>query len=389
MASFTARRRREVVVLIAAALCAGVAALFMARSSAASTAISTTPIAKQAPGSLVLTVRAASGRDTLWLLPPAGGSPTTAGTLPGLAGLVAVAPDGQNVAYLPRSGAPHVWIGYGPLARRNISLTVAGVKKVDSFTWITNEKLLVSGVTTGRYADPVKDRLFLVNVPTGKVGAFRGLRGTEPSAAAGIGKVAYVTLTELEPGTSRNGYSPLVKESLRVLRLDGRGGGRTVTSERYRIYAAYRALSQPKLSPSGKWVLTGSTGSDVQVTYALREMELGMPFLTVFAPALQAEAGWDATGGRTAFAGTPGPLAQDEACVWVYDMATGTLARTSGGLLPGLMISTLAWSPDGDLVAGAWSWGGSASTNHVVVVSGDLASATDLGRGRLPVWVVQ
>jgi hypothetical protein len=389
MTSFVTHRRRLVVVLVAAALCAGAAALFMARSSAASTSISTTPVAKQAPGSLVLAARGASGHDTLWLLPPAGGSATAAGVLPGLAGAVAVAPDGQNVAYLPRSGAPHVWIGYGPLAPRNISLTAAGVRKVDSLTWITNAKLLVSGVKTGNYVDPYKDRLFVVNASTGKVSAFRDLRGTEPSAAPGIGKVAYVTLTELEPGTSRNGHSPLVKESLRVLRLDGHGGGRTVSSERYRIFAAYRAMSQPKLSPSGKWVLTGSTGSDVQVTYALRDMEMGIPFLSVFAPALQAEAGWDASGGRTAFAGTPAPLVQGEACVWVYDTATGTLTRTPGGLLPDLMVSSLAWSPGGDLVAGAWDWGVSSSTNHVVVVAGDLASATDLGKGRLPVWVQQ
>ena len=59
-----------------------------------------------------------------------------AGDLPGFAGAVAVSPDGQNVAYLPENGAPRVWIGFGPLAPRTISLAGAGVKRAYSFCWI-------------------------------------------------------------------------------------------------------------------------------------------------------------------------------------------------------------------------------------------------------------
>jgi hypothetical protein len=387
MAASTTHPSRVVVTVIACALCAGVAAAFLGRGPAAPETVSAAPAAKQATVSQVLVARRSGGHDALWLLSQADGSATAAGSLPGFAGSVAVAPDGQNVAYLPESGAPRVWLGYGPLAPRNISLVPAGVKQVDSLVWITDDKLLVSGVTTGRYADPRKDRLFLVTASTGKVRSFRGLRGTEPSAAPGVGQVAYVKLTTLDNGSPRNGNSPLINESLKLLRLDRSGGGRTVTSERYREYADHRALSQPKLSPTGAWLLTGQTGSDVRVTYAVREAQLGYPFLTVFAPALQAEAGWDAAGRRTAFAGTPSPLTQQEACVWVYDVVTGTMTRTPGGLLPDLMIGELAWSASGDLVAGAFGVG--SPIRHVLVMPGDLASVKDLGTGRLPAWVRQ
>ena len=386
MPSFSSFQRRAVITLLAV-LCAASGALFIGRGSAAAS-VSTVPTAKQAAGPFVLALRRAAGKDSMWLLPPAGGVATAAGTLPGLPGSVAVAPDGQNVAYLPESGAPRVWLGYGPLAPRTISLAPAGVRKVDSFTWITNDKLLVAGVTAGKYVDPYKDRLFLVNASTGHVRAFRDLRGTEPSAAPAIGRVAYVRLTTLDPGSASNGNSPLVRESLKLLRLDRTGGGRVVASERYRVYAAHRAMSQPKLSPDAVWVLTGETGSDVRVTYDLRDIQGGQPFLSVFAPALQAEAGWDPTGQRTAFAGTE-ILRQDRASVWVYDTTTGALVRTPAGLLPDVMISDLAWSASGDLVAGAWSTVGLSSTRHVLVLPGDLASVRDLGTGRLPVWVQQ
>ena len=54
-----------------------------------------------------------------------------------------------------------------------------------------------------------------------------------------------------------------------------------------------------------------------------------------------------------------------------------------------MMITDLAWSVGGDLVAGGLSWNISPQRRHVFTLPGDLTTATDLGTGRLPVWVVQ
>jgi hypothetical protein len=244
---------------------------------------------------------------------------------------------------------------------------------------------MVSGVTRAS-AGSVSDRLYLVNAATGKVRAFRDLRGTEPFAAPVAGKVAYVKLTTIVPGTRRNNYTPTVRESLKILSLTGRGSGRTVWAEQYQVPAEYRAFSRPQVSPDGSWFLTGTTGSDVRVTYAIRDRN-GNPSLTLFTPAIQVGAGWDASGRRTAFAGVIDAISDSTACVWVYDTVAGSLTRSPHGLLGDRMIEHLAWSPAGSLVAGAWVWNGSTSTRHILVLSGDLTTATDLGTGRLPVWV--
>ena len=52
------------------------------------------------------------------------------------------------------------------------------------------------------------------------------------------------------------------------------------------------------------------------------------------------------------------------------------------------MIDSLAWAPTGQLVANAYGWNGAAS-RHNLAISGDLTAVTDLGTGRLPVWVTQ
>jgi len=378
-------QRRLAFALFTVLLCAGVAALFATRSPALGSPVTVTPGAQQAPTGSVLVVRRSGDHDALWRLSPVDGTPTAAGVLRGRVGSVAVSPDGQNVAYLPADGAPRVWVGYGPLAPRTISLAPAGLKRVDSFTWISGDRLLVAGVKRAS-ADSSQDRLYVVNVATGKTSAFRDLRGVEPSYAPGIGTVTYVRLTVVKPGTPANQNTPTIAESLRSVRLAGSGTGRTLLSERYRLFAEHRSFSHPRLSSGGDWLLTGQTGSDVSVTYTVREGRWGNPLLSVFTAALQAEAGWDAAGQRTAFAGTV-PKDQGQACVWAFDPATGAMARTPVGLLPKLMVNDLAWSASGDLVAGASDWGVSPQRRHVLVLPGDLTSVNDLGSGRLPVWV--
>ena len=77
--------------------------------------------ARVAAAPSVLVVRRAGDHDALWLLSPAGGTPTAAGELPGMAGDVAVSPDGLSAAYLPESGAPRLWIGTRIRRRRGRS----------------------------------------------------------------------------------------------------------------------------------------------------------------------------------------------------------------------------------------------------------------------------
>jgi hypothetical protein len=364
-------------VLVLAACAAGLLAL------AAHRHVSPVAAASPAPASeAVLVVRPADGHDTLWLLSPADGTATAAGELPGYAGTAAVSPDG-SVAYLPQNGAPRVWIGYGPLAQRTVSLSSAGVRRVDELTWVDNGRLLVSGATARR-ADSSRDRLFMVDVAAGKVRAFRGLRGMEPSAAPAVGKVAYVTLRRVSADTRTR--AAVYRETLKVLNVNGGGAGRTVWSEQFEMPANHRALSHPQIAPRADWFLTGETGSDVRVTYALRDTE-GMPLLTLYTPALQAGGGWDATGKRTAFAGAPLGTYYD-ACVWVYDVDSGALTRSPRGLLPEQMISDVAWSPSGLLALGGFTGSGTPAVRHVYVLSaGDLGTVQAVGEGELPVWV--
>ena len=383
MTSSVARRPRLILLALAAAVLAGaLLAIWSGPPARASDALSTTPGVGVPAAEAVLVVRSAGDHDALWLLSPADGTPTAAGVLPGKAGRVAVSPDGSNVAYLPADGGPRVWIGYGPLGPHTVSLAALGVKRADSFCWIDDHRLLVSGATD-RNARLRLDRLYLVNAATRAARWFRGLTGVEPSAAPALGKVAYVKFSITVPGTAQNGYTPTIRESLKLLSLSGTGAGRTVWSEENRAFAEYRALSQPQVSPDARWYLTGVTGSDVRVTYDVRD-RWGYPILSVFTPALQAAAGWDVAGRRTAFAGIVG-IDDQSPCVWIYDVATGSLARSASGVIPSSMIDSLAWSPSGQLVANAY--GLETGAAHNLVLPGDLTSCVDIGRGRLPMWV--
>jgi hypothetical protein len=346
----------------------------------------------RAAGSSVLTTRTSGGHDALWLVSPAGGSPTAAGTLPGVAGSVAVSPDGANVAYLPANGKPSIWLGYGALAPKTISLAPAGIRTTGGMTWTSADQLLVSGSASRRYYDLRKARLYTVDVRTGSVKAFRGLVGAEPSADAASGKVAYVHFTRLDGGSASNGHTPLYRESLRLLNLNGSGAGRTLTWEQYRPMADQRAFSQPQLAPGGEWVLAGVTGSDVRVTYRLLDTsDIAMPWLTVFAPALEAAA-WAPAGGSVAFGGVvPSPGMLSDSCVYVDDVTSGALTRTPAGVMPAAsagMITGVAWSDDGRIVADTMDSGSGTVREHVLVMRGDdLGTVKDLGQGHLSVWV--
>ena len=379
MVASLVRHRRLALTALLVLACAG--GLFSLASHRRTSVAAAGPPARKAGSEAVLVLRPAGAYDTLWLVSPADGTATAAGRLPGHAGTASVSPSG-SVAYLPENGAPRIWIGYGPLAPRTVSLAGAGVRHIDALTWVDAGRLLVAGVKTGR-AYPYVDRLFLVDLTSGKTQAFRGLSGAEPSAAPAVGKVAYVSFKRISAGSRTR---PAVwRESLKVLSMEHGGAGRVVWTDQYALGADHRALSRPQIAPHGDWFLTGETGSDVRVTYAVRDSD-GMPLLTVFTPALQAGGGWDATGTRTAFAGSI--MDTGRACVWVYDVASGSLTRSPNGLLPEQMIGDVAWSPSGSLALGGLVASGSPAVRHVYVLSAaDLGTLKTTAAGELPVWV--
>lgn len=343
-------------------------------------------------GPSVLTARTVGGHDALWLVSPTDGAATSVGTLPGLTGSAAVSPDGALVAYLPQNGRPVVWLGYGALSPRTISLRAAGLRHVSGLTWIAPTKLLVSGSKGGRYFDTYNAGLYTVDVETGRVASFRGLRGVEPSADPTSGKVAYVRFTRLDAGSARTNHTPLYRETLKLTSVGGSTSGRTIATAQYRPYAEQRAFSRPQLAAGAQWILTGATGSDVRITYTLYDTgSVPTAWLSVFAPSLQAAA-WSPKGRRVAFAGVAASSdGASDACVYIDDVTTGTLTRTPVGILSAAsagMIAGVAWSSDGMVVADALDIRAGAETEHVLVMRGDdLGTVRDIGPGHLSVWV--
>ena len=232
------------ILVITSVLVVGAAATLTGRGSAEAAA-------HRAAGPSVLTVRTSGGHDALWLVSPAGGSATSAGTLPGLAGSAAVSPDGANVAYLPANGKPYIWLGYGALAPKTISLASAGLKRVGAMTWIDAEQLLVSASTGPRYFDLYAARLYTVDVKTGSVKAFRGLLGAEPSADPASGKVAYVRFTKLDGGSARNNHAALYRESLKLLSVNGQRRRPHAYARRSTGCSPASAPSRSRSSPPG------------------------------------------------------------------------------------------------------------------------------------------
>lgn len=372
--------RRHVALAALAALILAAAALFGAAASSARAA------GWGAKGYLddresILVVRPDGARDALWLVNPEDGSSVAAGTLPGRAGAVAAAPDGLTVAYLPASGAARVWLADGADGR-TILLSSRGVRRVQGLAWIDARRLVVSGATRNT-RNPLEYRLYVVDMATGTVKPFRRLAGLDPSAAVGAGKLAYVSITKVTGGSA-----PLARERLKLLTVAGTGAGRTIAKTQYRLLAGRRSFSRPALSPNALWLLTGKTGGDARVTYAVRDRS-GLPLLTLFSPSPQAGA-WDATGTRAAMGGSIPTAGATDACIWINDVGGGTLTRTPAGLIGDVSVAALAWAPTGTrLAAEAVGYDAAGLGRHLFVLPADLTWSRDLGDGGLPVWIVQ
>ncbi len=343
----------------------------------------------------VLTLRTDGDHDGLWLLPPGGGEATAAGVLPGVAGQVAVSPDGATAAYLPALGKPFVWIGHGPLAPKTISLQAAGIKTVTSMTWVSDDELLVSGSKKANDGGGYNDRLYTVDVKSGAVAPFRNLAGTQPSAASDTGQIVYVQFKKLDNGSVKNDHTPRYRESLKLTALTGSGSGRTLGSREYRPLAYYRAWAAPQLAPGGRWIIAGELGSDVRVTYTISyvDPDYWTPWLTTLQPTPMAMA-WSPDGQRVAFGGAVTGLDSSTTCVYVADVAAGMLLRTGPELInkaAAFWAMDIAWSDGDRFVVDAVDQSASTVDDELrvlVIDASDLGKLTDLGSGHLSVWVL-
>ena len=149
-----------------------------------------------------------------------------------------------------------------------------------------------------------RDRLFLVDRRDGQDARLPRPAGAEPSAAPAVGQGRVREVHDSggrhEDEGSAHPREPQGPEPDPRRARGARCGPTSTGSGRTTAPSPIRSSS-----PDGRWFLTGETGSDVRVTYAIRDAG-GTPLLTLFTVALQAGAGWDATGTRTAFAGTVG-----------------------------------------------------------------------------------
>ena len=342
----------------------------------------------------VLTLRTDGDHDALWLVPPAGGAATAAGTLPGIAASAAVSPDGTTVAYLPEQGKPYVWIGHGPLAPKTIPLQAAGIKTVRDMTWIAADTLLVSGSRKANDGNGYANGLYTVDVKTGSVASFRSLSGVEPSADVTTGKIAYVHFKKLDNGSVGNLHTPKYRESLMLTSVAGPGAGTTLDSWEYRPLAAGRAFSRPQLASGAHWLIAARTGSDVSVTYNVYYVGDGymQTWLTMPQATPQAAA-WAADGHSVAFGGDTVQPGNPQPCVYVADVTTSALARTPAALLSGtsvFWVTDVAWSDGGMLVADALDDStseGDPDSTHVLLIDSGLSTVKDLGVGHQSVWV--
>lgn len=344
-------------------------------------------------GSSSLLVVHDKGRShTLWRLDPTTGQTVKVGDIPGKTSRAVVSPDGKSVAYLvdQGKGGPVIWLGYGPGAPKVLSLGSGGDGYVNGMTWISLTQLLVCGgpistenASPHRSANP---RFYVLTVASGQVRPFRNLRGAEPSAAPGVGRVVFVKFTNPRRYRGQPGMAG-IDENLMLFDLR-KGAQAEILLSQQTYRGMFRAFNSPQLSPNGKYMITTATGTDVGVSYSLRDIS-GFDGLVVRASCPAPCAAWDTQSTKVAFWGD-GPMLDDIATfVWVYDLKTGELSRAGKLAGANFDVDGLAWSSSGDLAIGLT---GVLAHNPgpgkiLVAPGGDLHNVQAVGIGSLPVWV--
>jgi len=337
--------------------------------------------------SSIAVVRREAGRDALWSVAPADGVATKLVGLPFRPVRIEASPDGAKLAMLGSAGSPRVFvydIAAGTL--KTLSLTPRGVRQVDAFTWLSNRRLIVSGARTASGSYALNDRLYVVNVATGKSAWFRRLRGTEPSVAARAPRLVYVRLNDAGPSPDQPG-ARLVSEKLLSLKLVSGATSRAIARRRYSNGLDIRAFRDPRVSPDGRSVISSTTGSDVQATYTVRSLVTGKRIFSKNTQLAGRDAtAWDAQSARVAFWGIA--LSAPQATrIYVYDLAADKL--TAVGRYPDRGATGLSWAPDGSRLAYTLSaFGNGVDRGRLWIVDPAIpAAAQVLGAGGLPAWL--
>lgn len=313
----------------------------------------------------LLIARRQDGTWRLLRLTPATGAEETLATLPFRPSQALASPSRERVLYLnERRGLAVVEVESGAVTR--ISLAGLPVRAIDGATWTSEERLLFGG-SRRAYPSPEYSALYRVDVPSGRVANFRGLKGGEPSYATDEGSLVYVT---------RRTVGEEARETVWRLRS---------LSARPRAFAsaaayidAGRLFNTPLLSPDGAWLLGPKTGTDVSVTYRLYDVRFAQPFLTSRG-ASPMFAAWG--GSKVAFLQSrPG---QASVAVYLCDTDDGSLTALT---VPPTVIVDFDWSPQGDLAG--WSPSDTLGDGAVhVSAASSLGEWVELGAGLVPVWV--
>ena len=382
-----------VVIVLAVAGAAGATSGAVAASPAggAGTQLGAAP----ASGSIVV-VRRSGGHDSLWSVDPVAKTAAQLIALPSLyrPARVEASPGGVRLAYLSMTPGPTVTVydtQTGTLS--SWSLAARGVKWVDSLAWVSNTKLLVAG-RAKHTAYPFTDRVYQLNAVTGASRRFAGLSGTEPTVAtAGFGpeRLVFVRLS-LGARVASGSPSRWVFERLYRLTLVGGAKPHQIGFVKYPSGYDIRRFHDPRLSPTGGFLITSTTGSDISVRYTVRSATTGKALRTVDTTLMGSdETAWGRFGvPRVAFWGTPVTESDSTMRLFVYNTATRSLTRSAA--LSNEVVGGLSWwtSNTDALLAYSTFGSGAYSPDGAELWTVDpaaLSSPTDQGAGGLPVFM--
>lgn len=376
------------VALVAAAAVAGGGTARATDAGAGVTASVAAPSAVPTPApSSIAVVRREAGRDALWSVAPGGGPSVELLDLGFRPVRVELSPDRTKLALLPSAAGPRVYVyDFAAGKLTTISLAGRGVRQVDALTWRSNKRLLVSGSRSAPAAYAFDDRIYAVNIETGRATWFRELHGTEPSVAGKAPRLVYVRLIDAGPSADQPGER-VVRERLVTLRLAGGTKPRAIATTSYSSGLDIRAFKDPRIAPDGRRVITSTTGSDVSATYEVRTLATGARVLAKRTQLAGDDAtAWNEQSTKVAFWGisiTPPQATR----IYVYDVAADRV--TAGRRHADYKATGLSWAPDGSRLAYTLSvFGVAPDIGRLWVVDpASAAPAQELGAGGLPAWL--
>ncbi len=336
----------------------------------------------------IVVVRRVHGRDSLWMVSPSDAGAAKLADLPVRPARMVASPDGAKVAIQPATVSGTIYVLNVSRAKLvALSLAALGVKQIDGFTWLSATRLLVSGSGSSQPTSyPLADRLYTVTT-SGGTGSFRGLHGSEPSAAPAAHSLVYTRLRDGGADSADPG-ARFVVEDLMSLKLVAGSTPHVIGHARYVNSFDIRRYRDPGVSPDGKYVMTSTTGSDISATYTVRAVATGKALRTKStALAGRDVVAWSLTGDEVAFWGMPPAQSGAVADVYVYSAASKVL--TARGPLANVAVTGLSWAPDGALLAyGLHGLNDAPDQGHLwTAAPGNAGTPTDLGQGSLPVWL--